>query len=65
MQETQIQSLGQVDTLEGQMATQSSIIAWKIPWIKEAGGLYPWGCKESDTTEQLSTHTFMHMPAPT
>ena len=47
------------------MATQSNILAWKIPWIEEAGGLDPWGCKESDTTEQLSTHTFMHMPAPT
>ena len=42
------------------MATHSSILAWKIPWTEEPGGLYsPWGHKESDTTERL-THTHTH-----
>ena len=36
------------------MATDSSILAWKIPRMEEPGGLHsPWGCKESDTTEPL------------
>ena len=35
------------------MATQSSILAWRMPWTEESGGYSPWGCKESDTTEQL------------
>ena len=36
-QETQVQSLGQEDLLEKQMATQSSILAWKILWTEEPG----------------------------
>ena len=43
VQETQDQSLGQEDPLEKEMATPSSILAWKIPWIEEPGGLYPMG----------------------
>ena len=39
MQETQVPSLGQEDSLEEQMATHSSIPAWRIPWTEEAGGL--------------------------
>ena len=39
MQETQVQSLSQEDPLEKGMATHSSILAWKIPWIEEPGGL--------------------------
>ena len=39
MQETQVQSLGQEDPLEKKMATHSRILAWKIPWIEEPGGL--------------------------
>ena len=39
------------------MATHSSILAWRIPWTEEPGGLYsPWGRKESDTTERLMQH---------
>ena len=52
MQETQdmqVQSLGQEDPLEKEMATHSSIRAWKIPQTEEPGS--PWGRKESDTTE--------------
>ena len=45
------------------MATHSSILAWKIPWTEELGGLYSsWGHKQLDTTERLThTHT-LHMP---
>ena len=39
------------------MATHSSILAWRIPWTEEPGGLQPMGYKESDTTEQL-THIY-------
>ena len=39
MQETWVQSLGQKDHLEKEMATDSSILAWKIPWTEEPGGL--------------------------
>ena len=38
MQETQVQSLGQEDPLEKEMATHSSILAWRIPWTEEPGG---------------------------
>ena len=39
MQETWVPSLGQEDPLEKEMTTQSSILAWKIPWIEEPDGL--------------------------
>ena len=39
MQETWAQSLGQEDLLEKEMATHSSILAWKIPWMEEPGRL--------------------------
>ena len=48
--------LGREDPLEKDMAIHSSILAWKIPWIEEPGGLYsPWGRKELDMT--VYTHT--------
>ena len=57
MRGTRVQSLGWKDPLEEDMATHSSILAWRIPWTEDPGVLYsPWGCKESDTTEQLSTN---------
>ena len=43
MQKTQVQSLGQKDPLEKGMATHSSILAWRIPWIEEPGGLQSMG----------------------
>ena len=43
MQETQIRSLGLEDLLEKEMATHSSILAWKIPWIDKPGGLQSMG----------------------
>ena len=57
MWETQVQSLGQEDLPEKEMATHSSILAWKIPWSEEPGRLYPCGRKESDTTERLHSLT--------
>ena len=39
MQETQVRSLGREDPLEKKMATQSSTLAWKIPWIEKTGRL--------------------------
>ena len=39
MQETWVQSLGQEDSLEKEMATHSSVLAWRIPWTGEPGGL--------------------------
>ena len=38
-QETRVRSLGQEDPLEEEMATHSSILAWRIPWTEEPGGL--------------------------
>ena len=43
MQETWAQSLGQEDPLEDGMATHSSILAWRIPWTEELGGLQSTG----------------------
>ena len=43
MQETWVQSLGCEDTLEKGMATHSSILAWRIPWTEEPGGLQSMG----------------------
>ena len=45
VQETGVQSLGQEDRLEKEMATQSSILAWRIPWTEEPGGLQSTGSK--------------------
>ena len=50
MQETQVQSLGQEDPVEEEMATHSSILAWEIPWTEEPGGLKSMDLKEPNTT---------------
>ena len=50
-QETLVRFLGWEDPLKKEMATHSSILAWKISWIEEPGGLQFMGCKDSDTTE--------------
>ena len=44
-QEKQVQSLGREDSLEEEMATHSNILAWKIPWTEEPGGLQSKGLK--------------------
>ena len=49
MQETRVRFLGWEDPLEKEMATHSSILAWKIPWREEPGRLR----KQLDTTEQF------------
>ena len=43
MQETRVQTPGQEDLLEKEMATHSSTLAWKIPWMEEPGGLQSMG----------------------
>ena len=54
MQKSQVLSLSWEDPLEKGMVTHSSILAWRIPWTEEPGGLYSSrGGKESDTAEQL------------
>ena len=51
MWETQVRSLGQEDPLEKEMATHSSTLAWKIPWMESMVGYSLWGCKESDMSK--------------
>ena len=55
MQETLVQSLGWEDPLEKEMATHSSILAWRIPWTEEPGGLESTG---SQSRTRLSDFTF-------
>ena len=48
---------------EEEMATCSSTLAWKSPWFhgeRSQAGYSPWSCKDSNTTELLSTHTHTH-----
>ena len=51
LQETWVLSLGWEDALEKEMATHSSILAWKSSWTEEPSGLQSMGSKESGTTE--------------
>ena len=61
LQETWVQSLGWEDPLEAGMATYSSILAWRIPWTEEPGGLQSME-SQSDMTEWLSTvHSTSHL----
>ena len=67
MQETQEirdRSLGQEDPLEEEMATHSSILAWKIPQREETGGLQSMGRKEWDTTEYSRLTPLFAWPYP-
>ena len=66
MLETQVRSLGGEDPLEKEMATYSSILAWKIPWTEEPGRLqsiglqraeHDWACTRSHTHTHTHTHT--------
>ena len=56
MRETQVGSLDWEDPLEKEMATHSSILAWRIPWREKPGRLQSTGCKESGMTELLNFH---------
>ena len=60
-QETQVQSLGQENPLEEELATHFSILAGKSHGQRSLAGYSPWGHQESDTTEQLSTHIGKHI----
>ena len=53
VKETWVQSLGREDPMEKKMATHSSTLAWRIPWMEEYGRLQSTGSQESDTTERL------------
>ena len=57
-QETQVWPLGREDPLEKEMATHSSILAWKIPWTEECGRLQPMGSQR--VGHDLSNFTFFH-----
>jgi len=56
VRETWVRFLVWEDPLEKEMATHSSILAWKIPWMEEPGRLHSMGCKESDRTELKRRH---------
>ena len=68
MQKTQVQSLGREDLLEKEMATQSSILAWKIPGTEEPGELQPMGSQEDRhdlmTKGQQWSYSIMKIPIP-
>ena len=57
MQEMWVRSMGLEDPLEKEIATQSSILAWRIPWTEESGRLQSIE-SQSDTTERLSIHNY-------
>jgi len=59
MWETQLHSLGQEDPLEKEMATHSSILAWKIPWLEEAGRLQSMGLQRVGHDGVTNTFTFI------
>ena len=69
MRETWVRSLGQEDPLEKEMATHSSILAWRIPWMEEPGRLQSMGSQRVGhdwaTSPQLtSPHLYPHAPNP-
>ena len=59
-QETWVRSLAWEDTLEVEMATHSSVLAWKIPWTEEPGRLQSMGWKELDMIEHACAYTHIH-----
>ena len=58
MQETRVQSLGHEDPLEKGMATHCSILAWRIPWTEEPGGLQSMGSQKVGQDFATNTFTF-------
>ena len=63
MQETWVQPLGREDPLEKEMVTHSSVLAWRIPWTEEPGGLQSME-SQTDTTEQLTLYIVSIRDAP-
>ena len=62
IQEMQVQSLGQENSLKEGMATHSSIRAWRIPWTEGPGGLLSIGLQRArhDWSDLAHTHTYLH-----
>ena len=60
MRETWVQSLGQEDPLEEEMATHSRILAWRIPWTEEPGGLQSIESQRVGHDQATNTFTFFH-----
>ena len=58
MQVTQVLSLGQENPLEKEIATHSSILAWRIPWTEDLGGLQSMGSQK--VRRNLATNTLRH-----
>ena len=58
IRETQVQSLGQVDPLERGMASHISILAWRIPWTEEPGGLQSMESQSMGLDRGTNTFTF-------
>ena len=63
VQETRVQSLGHKDPLEEEMATHSSILAWRIPWAEKHGGLQEPGVTKN-WTRLRTEYTHTEMPEP-
>ena len=66
MQETEVQSMCWEDPLEEEMATHSNILAWRIPWTEEPGGLQSMGLQTvghnwASEHTHTHTHTYTHM----
>ena len=59
MQETWVQSLGQEDPLEKEMATYSSTLAWRIPWTRSGTGCSPWNCRVRHNKKEAKL-VFLH-----
>ena len=67
MQETRVGSLGQEDPLEQEIAAHSSILAWRIPWTEEPGGLRPVGSPRAGhdlTTEHVCSTQALRAAMP-
>ena len=65
MQESQVRSLGWEDPLEKRMGTHSSILAQRIPWTEEPGGLQPMGSRRVEhggATNTFAFHVFLQKP---
>ena len=60
MQETLVQFLGQEDPVEKEMATHSSLLAWKIPWTEEPGGLQLMGSQRV-RHDWVTKHKLLHI----
>ena len=67
MQKSQVRSLSWEDPLEEGMATHSSVLAWRIPWTEEPGGLRPMGSQKArhsratNTLTSLFSHGFINI----